>query len=102
MWASTLLGPYVSDPMHLKLSKSYVGIFVGVNYGGAKGWKYCWSQQIGRAWGEESHACRFFHTGWSGGTAGGRRRVWQAYYFHTWRGKDLETNGLPVGMGNGA
>ena len=29
--------------------------------------------------GEESHACRFFHTGWSGGTAGGRRRVWQAF-----------------------
>ena len=52
--------------------------------------------------GEESHACRFFHTGWSGGTAGGRRRVWQAYCFHTWRGKDLETNGLPIGMGNGA
>ena len=21
---------------------------------------------------------------------------------HTWRGKDLETNGLPAGMGNGA
>ena len=27
---------------------------------------------------------------------------WQAYCFHTWRGKDLETNGLPAGMGNGA
>ena len=52
--------------------------------------------------GEESHACRFFHTGWSGGTARGRRRVWQAYCFHTWRGKDLETNRLPAGMGNGA
>ena len=38
MWASPLLGPYVSDPMHLKLSKSYMGIFVGVNYGGGKGW----------------------------------------------------------------
>ena len=52
--------------------------------------------------GEESlmHA-NFFHTGWSGGTAGGRRRVWQAYCFHTWRGKDLETNELPAGMGNG-
>ena len=66
-----LLGPYVSDLMHLELSKSYVGMFVGVNYGGAKGWKYCWSQRIGRAWGKESHACRFFHTGWSGGTAEG-------------------------------
>ena len=22
--------------------------------------------------------------------------------FHTWRGKNLETNGLPAGMGNGA
>ena len=81
MWARPLLGPYVSDPMHLQLSNSCVGIFVGVDYGGAKGWKYCWSQRIGRAWGEESHACRFFHTGWSGGTAGGRRRVWQAYLF---------------------
>ena len=30
------------------------------------------------------------------------RRVWQAYCFHTWRGKDLEMNGLPAGMGNGA
>ena len=44
----------------------------------------------------------FFHTGWSGGTAGWRRSVLQAYCFHTWRGKDLETNGLPTGMGNGA
>ena len=26
----------------------------------------------------------------------------QAYSFHTWRGKDLETSGLPAGMGNGA
>ena len=43
----------------------------------------------------------FFHTGWSGGTARGRR-VKQAYCFHAWRGKDLETNGLPAGMGNGA
>ena len=60
MWASTLLGPYVSDPMHLKLSKSYMGIFVGVNYEGVKGWKYCWSQRIGRAREEEIHACRFF------------------------------------------
>ena len=25
-----------------------------------------------------------------------------AYCFHTWRGKNLETNGLPAGMGNGA
>ena len=40
-----------------------MGIFVGVNYRGGKGWKYCWSQQIGRAWGEESHACRFFPHG---------------------------------------
>ena len=52
--------------------------------------------------GGESCMQIFFHTGWSGGTAGGRRRVWQAYCFHTWRGKDLETNGLPAGMGNGA
>ena len=44
----------------------------------------------------------FFHMGWSGGTARGRRRVKQAYCFHTWRGKDLEMNGLPAGMGNGA
>ena len=63
MWARLLLRPYVSDRMHMKLSNSYVGIFVGVNYGGAKGWKYCWSQRIGRAWGEESHACRFFSHG---------------------------------------
>ena len=45
-----------------------MGIFVGVNYGGAKGWKYCWSQRIGRARGEESHACRFFST--RGGVVG--------------------------------
>ena len=30
------------------------------------------------------------------------KESWQAYCFHTWRGKDLETNGLPAGMGNGA
>ena len=44
----------------------------------------------------------FSHTRWSGGTAGGRRRVKQAYCFHTCRGKGLEMNGLPAGMGNGA
>ena len=32
-----LLGPYVNDPMHLQLSNSYVGIFVGVNYGEGRG-----------------------------------------------------------------
>ena len=37
MWASTLLGPYVSDPMHLKLSKSYFCIFVGVITGERRG-----------------------------------------------------------------
>ena len=79
-----------------------MGIFVGVNCGGGKGWKYCWSQRIGRARGEESHACRFFPDGVEWWVAGGRRRVKQADCFHTWRGKDLETNGLPAGMGNGA
>jgi len=79
-----------------------VGIFVGVNYGGGKGWKYCWSQWIGRARERRVMHVDFFHTGWSGGTTGGRRRVKQADCFHTWRGKDLETNGLPAGMGNGA
>ena len=44
----------------------------------------------------------FFHTGWSDGTAGGSRRVKQAYCFHTWRGKDLDTNGLHACMGNGS
>ena len=39
MWARPLLGPYVSDPMHLQLSNSYVGIFVGVNYEGREGVK---------------------------------------------------------------
>ena len=78
-----------------------MGIFVGVNYGGGKGWKYCWSQRIGRGWGRRVMHADFFHTGWSGGTAEGRR-VWQAYCFHTWKGKYWETNGLPAGMGNGA
>ena len=63
MWARPLLGPYVSDPMHLQLSNSYVGIFVGVNYGGAKGWKYCWSQRIGRAWGRRVMHADFFTRG---------------------------------------
>ena len=53
------------------------------------------------AGGGESCMQIFFHAGWSGRTAG-RRRVKQANCFHTWRGKDLETNGLPAGMGNGA
>ena len=78
-------------------------IFVGVNYGGGKGWKYCWSQWIGRARGEESHACRFFPHGvewWD------RRRENECesrrHIVSTHGGKDLETNGLPTGMGNGA
>ena len=58
-----------------------MGIFVGVNYGGAKGWKYCWSQRIGRARGWRVIHADFFHTGWSGGTAGGRRIVKQAFIF---------------------
>ena len=58
MWARPLLGPYVSDP-----SNNYVGIFVGVNYGGAKGWKYCWSQRIGLAWGRRVMHADFFTRG---------------------------------------
>ena len=61
MWARSLLGPYVSDPMHLQLSNSYVGIFVGVNYEGGKGWKYCWSQWIRRVGGGESCMQIFSH-----------------------------------------
>ena len=63
MWARPLLGPYVSDPMHLQLSNNYVGIFVGVNYGGGKGWKYCWSQQVGRARGRRVMHADFFTRG---------------------------------------
>ena len=40
-----------------------MGIFVGVNYGGAKGWKYCWSQWIGRAWGRRVMHADFFTRG---------------------------------------
>ena len=101
MWDRRLLGPYVSDPMHVKLSNCYVGIFVGVSYRGGKGWKYCWSHWIGRAWGEESHAYRFFTRGGVVGPPEGEGEFGR-HIVSTHGGKDLETNGLPAGMGNGA
>ena len=79
-----------------------MGIFVGVNYGGREGVEILLVTTDWTSVGEGESCMQIFHTGWSGGTAGGRRRVWQAYCFHTWRGKDMETNRLPAGMGNGA
>ena len=45
-----------------------MGIFVGVNYGGGKGWKYCWSQRIGRARGGGESCMQIFST--RGGVVG--------------------------------
>ena len=101
MWASTLLGPYVSDPMYLKLSKSYMGIFVGVNYGERSGGNIAGHNGLDERGGGES-CMQIFSHGVEWWDRRGRRRVWQAYCFHTWRGKDLKTNGLPAGMGNDA
>ena len=67
-----LLGPYVSDPMHLQLSNSYVGIFFGVNYGGAKGVEIL-----------------LVTMDWT--SVGGGESCMQIF-----------SHGLPAGMGNGA
>src|SRR4051812_42854463 len=63
MWAKPMLGPYVSDRMHPQLCNSYVGIFVGVNYGGAKGWKFAGHNGLDERGGRRVMHADFFTRG---------------------------------------
>ena len=78
-----------------------MGIFVGVNYGEGRGGNIAGHNGL-----DERGGRRVMHAFFSHGVEWwDRRREKESLagiLFHTWRGKDLETNGLPAGMGNGA